>query len=73
MDHSRETNDRLRHGMLAASLLALVLFSEAIIGSEPARSPEGFASAAAFSDGCCDGCVQSIAAGAAAAQSTPIP
>jgi hypothetical protein len=61
MHQSRDSRERLWQGMVAALLLSLVLFSEAIIGTEP----EPPATVAAVT---CDACLGSVGAGAPAWQ-----
>jgi hypothetical protein len=52
MHQTRDASRRLWQGLVAAGLLALVLFSDAIIGTEPEAS--------------CPACLQPIIAGASA-------
>jgi hypothetical protein len=55
MNQTRDTNEQLWQGTMAALLLVLVLFSDAIVGAEPERAVNAMPQ--------CDRCVSMAAAG----------
>jgi hypothetical protein len=61
MDQTRDTNERVWQGTMAMLLLVLVLFSDAIIGSEPERTVADTVTAADVTPHC-ETCVSVAAA-----------